>query len=300
MKGINKIISLLTITILIFSLTGCNNKGNTSDKPVAKGFLWEATKEDTTINLVGTMHPAPTTHNLISDKMLDAIYNSDDLWVEVDLNNKDNLKKLEKSYYLESGESIEDYLSQDEIKELSTILKKYNVKLEDVKNYNAYALGSVIESLIMQDAGFTGPVVDSLIITLANKKDVEIKEVEGIDYQTNLLKKIYTWDTVKESIKVFDEEKQKVIDATNILFENYVEGNIEAANQYEIENKGDYDSEVYKALMVDRNIEMVEKINKYMKDGKKHTLAVGYRHFMGEDSIIKLLENDGYDIKEIN
>ncbi|MGL4797575.1 MAG: TraB/GumN family protein, partial [Paraclostridium sp.] len=181
MKGRNKMISLLIVTLLIISLTGCNKENTENNKPVAKGFLWEATKGDKTINLVGTMHPAPTTHNLISDKLLNIIYNSDVLWVELDLNSKKNLKKLEESYYLERGESIADYLLQEDIEKLATILKNYDIRIEDIINYNASALVSVMNGLIMQDGGFNGPIVDSLIVTLANKKDVEVREVEGVD-----------------------------------------------------------------------------------------------------------------------
>ncbi len=140
------------------------------------------------------MHPAPDTYDLLSKKVRNSIKDSDVLWVEVDLTNKENINKLEKSYYLESGKTVKDYLSKEYI---------------------------------------------------------------------------------------------------------YVNGDVESANEYEYKMMETYDDETYEILIKDRNIKIVEKIKANMTDGKKHTLAVGYRHFMGKDSIIKLLELEGYTVKKL-
>jgi len=58
--------------------------------------------------------------------------------------------------------------------------------------------------------------------------------------------------------------------------------------------------ETYKIMLTDRNINMVNKIVELTKDGKKHTIAVGAGHFIGEDNMLKLLEDKGYKITRIN
>lgn len=59
------------------------------------------------------------------------------------------------------------------------------------------------------------------------------------------------------------------------------------------------DEEAYKAICVDRNIEMIKKIEDYMKTDKKYAVAVGALHFFGEDGIVDLLKAKGYSVSKI-
>ena len=61
------------------------------------------------------MHPAPDTYDLLSEKVRNSIKDSDVLWVEVDLTNKENINKFEKSYYLESGKTVKNVIYQKNI-----------------------------------------------------------------------------------------------------------------------------------------------------------------------------------------
>jgi len=298
MKNRVKLIVSILCMILIVTLTGCNNIQETKVKEEAKGFLWEATKGDITINLVGTIHPAPDTYNLLSEKVRDSIKDSDVLWVEVDLTNKENINKFEKSYYLESGKTVKDYLSKEYITKLENILSNYNIELKQVETYNSMALASLIDNLIYKEMEFTGLPSDNLIVEIASKNNVKVEEVEGANYQIDVLNKIYTWEFLEETIDNF-KNKEKDKEELNMVFQNYVNGDVESANEYEDKMIETYDDEIYEILIKDRNIKMVEKIKANMTDGKKHTLAVGYRHFMGKDSIIKLLELEGYKVKKL-
>lgn len=44
---------------------------------------------------------------------------------------------------------------------------------------------------------------------------------------------------------------------------------------------------------------MTEKIDVMVQEDKEYMVAVGYLHYFGEDSILKLLEAKGYTIKEV-
>lgn len=244
------------------------------------------------------MHPAPDTYDLLSKKVRNSIKDSDVLWVEVDLTNKENINKLEKSYYLESGKTVKDYLSKEYITKLKNILSNYNIELKQVETYNPMALASLIDNLIYKEMKFTGLPSDNLIVEIASKNNVKVEEIEGVNYQIDVLNKIYTGEFLEETIDNF-KNKEKDKEEINMVFQNYVNGDVESANEYEYKMMETYDDETYEILIKDRNIKMVEKIKANMTDGKKHTLAVGYRHFMGKDSIIKLLELEGYTVKKL-
>ncbi len=218
------------------------------------------------------MHPAPDTYDLLSEKVRNSIKDSDVLWVEVDLTNKENINKLEKSYYLESGKTVKDYLSKEYITKLENILSNYNIELDQVETYNPMALASLIDNLIYEEMEFTGLPSDNLIVEIASKNNVKVEEVEGANYQIDVLNKIYTWEFLEETIDNF-KNKEKDKEEINMVFQNYVNGDVESANEYEYKMMETYDDETYEILIKDRNIKMVEKIKANMTDGKKHTLA---------------------------
>lgn len=66
-------IALLTASILsIFIFISCGKaaqKPEVSTKPT-KGYIWEATKGEDTVYLVGTMHPAPPDINFLMKKLM--------------------------------------------------------------------------------------------------------------------------------------------------------------------------------------------------------------------------------------
>jgi hypothetical protein len=50
------------------------------------------------------------------------------------------------------------------------------------------------------------------------------------------------------------------------------------------------DAKLKEALLYKRNIEMAEKIEKYILDDKKYFVVLGAGHYIGEKSIIEILE----------
>lgn len=57
--------------------------------------------------------------------------------------------------------------------------------------------------------------------------------------------------------------------------------------------------EFYNTMIIDRNNIMVDKIEEYINGDKKYFVTAGYLHFMGDDSIIKILKTNGYTVEKI-
>ena len=153
--------------------------------------------------------------------------------------------------------------------------------MKQVETYNPMALASLIDNLIYKEMKFTGLPSDNLIVEIASKNNVKVEEIEGVNYQIDVLNKIYTGEFLEETIDNF-KNKEKDKEEINMVFQNYVNGDVESANEYEYKMMETYDDETYEILIKGRNIKMVEKIKANMTDGKKHTLAVGYRHLWGK------------------
>ena len=292
--------SLILVFMVLVTLVGCNPKSSEDKRPVAEGFIWEATSsQGEVVTLVGTMHPAPNTHILLNDKLKEILNSSDVLTVEVDVTLDNNLDKNNKSMYLDTGDTIENYLSQDEVTKLSEILKSYNVNIDKVKNYNSHVIAQLISNLVLGKINYNAGSTDMLLIIEAKKNKIEVDEIESMDFQINLLKDLFDWETLKLMINEYDDEyvNEELEIATN-LFNNYVNSDIESAEKIEVLAREE-DSETYNIISTERNKAMADKIDELIKDGKKRVVAVGYRHYVGEDSVLDFLEEKGYTIEKL-
>ena len=292
--------SLILFFMILVTLVGCNPESSEDKRPIAEGFIWEATSsEGEVVTLVGTMHPAPNTHILLNDKLKEILNSSDILTVEVDITLDSNMDKSNKSMYLDTGDTVENYLSQDEITKLSEILKSYNVNIDKVKNYNSHVIAQLISNLVLGKINYNAGSTDTLLIIEAKKNKIEVDEIESMDFQINLLKDLFDWETLKLMINEYDDEyvNEELEIATN-LFNNYVNSDIESAEKIEVLAR-EKDGEAYNIVSTERNKGMADKIDELIKDGKKRVVAVGYRHYIGEDSVLDFLEEKGYTISKL-
>ena len=141
---------------------------------------------------------------------------------------------------------------------------------------------------------------DELLIKKSQEKGIEIHELESVDFQLDLLNNLYTWDDVKATISTVADstKKEETIKYLKDTFNAYVDGNIEFLEE-DVANMKKEVPEFYDALVTQRNIKMAENIDNLVEDGKNHTIAVGCKHFIGEDSVLKELEKRGYTINRL-
>ncbi|WP_195264231.1 TraB/GumN family protein [Clostridium sp. 1001275B_160808_H3] len=308
MKGIIKLKNLLCFFIISFFITtlvSCNNK--TIEKEISKGYIWEATDGTNSINLVGTIHLGSNNINFLNNDIKRIIDETDVLSVELDLSLKENIDKVQSSGYLKDGETIEKYLSEDEINKLYSILNTLspNFNIKKIQTLNAFTLNSVLTNLCYAKAGIIGNGLDLIMMNQVklrktNGDNIRINELEGVDSQLETMSEIFTWEYLKEYLNNYSNSNiSEEVDTAKNLFNAYKNGDIGYIE--ELNNKMKTDNpEYYNIMLKNRNINMANKIDELVKDGKKHTVAVGAAHFIGDDSILKFLEEKGYEITRIN
>jgi hypothetical protein len=56
---------------------------------------------------------------------------------------------------------------------------------------------------------------------------------------------------------------------------------------------------LYEKLFINRNVEMANKILKYLKDDKNYFVVVGSGHLVGEKNILYLVKEQGYKTNQL-
>ena len=179
------------------------------------------------------------------------------------------------------------------------------LQFKEINNLNSFSLISLLTNLCYAKAGILGNGLDLIMINgvklrKANGDNITINELEGVDYQLETINKTFTWEYLKKYLNDYSNSNiNEEVDIAKNLFNAYKTGDIEFIEESNNKMKND-SPEYYKIMLTDRNIGMTNKIDELIKDGKKHTVAVGAAHFIGDDGILKLLEEKGYKITRVN
>jgi hypothetical protein len=157
-----------------------------------------------------------------------------------------------------------------------------------------------------------GTKEDKYLINLSKSNKKEIIELESVESQLEVYTKApdITFDAQFKMLR--DETRESYHKQINQLYDAWVTGDTDTV--YKL-SAGGTDADYAKAGLTaeeiaavkkfnssikgDRNIKMAEKLEKLLKEGKKAFVMIGAAHFLGDDSIISLLEAKGYKAKRI-
>lgn len=315
MKKLSKII-LLLILFTTLTTTGCGKKETKAkfEEPTATPLFYKITKDgsDSTVYLLGSMHAAKQDLYPLNNTVMNAFYESDYLAVELDIlafntNFQEQLKLSQKMVYTD-GSNIKKELGKDLYYPLVSLLREKDSYDPLYDNYKPVFFESLLQNLMAVDAGLdTDKGIDMHFLTLAKQYKKTILEVESAEFQYDLL-------------LGFPTELSKITISNTV--NNYDEGVKELKNLYNIWKKGDLTEieevlfsesegelseeeqallEMYnKSMITDRNVGMADALEQYMNEGKNVFYTVGLAHIVGEEGIVKLLENKGYTIEKLN
>lgn len=96
MNRLKNLVIVILIIIVPAFLVGCSASAQEKiyiQKDKAKGFFWEAKKDDKVVYLIGTLHPAKGNINYLNSAMEKVLDNTDALALEVNLNDEKVLEK---------------------------------------------------------------------------------------------------------------------------------------------------------------------------------------------------------------
>ncbi|SHJ41007.1 hypothetical protein SAMN02745163_01895 [Clostridium cavendishii DSM 21758] len=292
--------TLISILLLSFSISflGCEKPKKTETATTTKGFIWKVTSNDKHLYLVGTMHPSPKDCNFFNESINKIIDESSGIAVECNMKKDNNFQSKALSLINLSKGTIEDSLTKDEISKLKQLCKDNDINYDDIKKLSPLGILQTFQNKLLNKIDFTGPSFDSLLINEFNGKKKEIVELESVDFQLDLSSKIYNIDTLKKCLNE-DNNKSNNIDKENVikLFDAFKDGSLSYPEESIREDKKN--PEYYKLLVYDRNINMTSKIENLLNSGKVYMVAVGYKHYVGEDSIIEHLKEKGYKIERL-
>jgi uncharacterized protein YbaP (TraB family) len=267
-----------------------------------KSFLWKVKSDDNTVYVLGSLHLMRQVDYPLDKSIEDAFKKSDVLAVEANINDVTQLDLetlLEKAFYPEN-ETLEDHVSKDTYETIKKETENLGLPLMLVNRQKPWFLALSLSSMELLRLGFNPSYgIDMHFMSQASGKK-KILELESLEYQFNLLSSFS--DDEQEAFLLYSLKELHILEQeVESMIKAWKSGDTRALESImEKSTSGDIDmSTVLEKLIIERNRNMVSKIEGYLEDDKPYFVIVGAGHLVGEKGIISLLKEKGYTVEQM-
>ncbi|WP_433938331.1 TraB/GumN family protein [Paenibacillus lautus] len=282
-----------TRTVLLVS------KATETAQTGGRGFMWEVESNGNTVYLVGSMHIADDSFYPLRPEFEEAFAEADYLGVEVDVSKAaDEAQQqliMDMGMY-KDGTTLKDHVSSETYAKLGKILTESGMKPNALDVFKPWVVETTISSLKAVKAGYEAAAgIDLYFVQKAIERKIPVIELESYELQLGMFNG-FSKELQEKNLNIALDNFDVLDDGVEQLAEMWKTGNDEAL--LEFTNSMAVDEEYNKAMLIDRNIGMAEKIDGYLKNDKKeeYFIVVGAAHYLGEHGIVKLLEDKGYTV----
>ncbi len=328
-----RFLSVILVLVMLFSFAACaeqngatstddNNSAdsNTSNTDASfEGVTYEPLMykaEDgkgNALYLLGSIHVGDRRVDMLSDKVMNAFNSSSYLAVECDIvsfaNDSEKLMELTTKMLCPLGTTIKDCLGEELYEASKKYLEDAGVYISYLDYYGANFWDSLISEVMADKSGLSAEYgVDEKFLVLAHDEGMEVREVESIDFQYDLLLS-FSDELYQLSISETLKNEEAGIEELKGMYEMWLSGDEQLWNEYisaendftgytpeQIALYEDYD----KKLVTDRNNAMSQKAKEYIDGGGIGFFVVGAAHIVGETGVAKQLADMGYTVTVVS
>lgn len=268
-------------------------------KTGGRGFMWEVESNGNTVYLVGSMHIADDSFYPLRPEFEEAFAEADYLGVEIDISkaaDEEQQKLIMDLGMYQDGTTLKDHVSSETYAKLGEILKQSGMQPNALDAFKPWVAETTISSLKSVKAGYDASAgIDLYFIQKAIERKVPILELETYGSQLGMFNS-FSKELQEKNLKIALDNFDVLDESVNQMAEMWKTGNDEQLLEFTNSISGD--EEYNKAMLIDRNIGMADKIDGYLKNGKneEYFIVVGSAHYLGEHGIVKLLQDKGYTV----
>ena len=267
-----------------------------------KNFLWRTQTKNSTIYLLGSIHLMKQDVYPLSRTIENSFDKSDFLAVEADIadiSRIDMTQVLNKAIY-QGGDTLENHISSDALAVVRKETERLGLPFGLIKMQKPWLLALTMESLELMKAGYDPEYgIDKHFLTKA-QGEKKILELESFDYQVNLLSGFS--DTEQELFLLYAlKDLDHLTGEVDKLVGAWKTGNVPAVENFVTKAVVDESRfyPIYEKLIIARNRNMADRIEKYLQSGGTYFVVIGAAHLTGNKGIIQLLRNKGYPVEQM-
>lgn len=268
---------------------------------IAGSSVWQVSKGEHTVYLAGTVHILPAEQFPLPDAFKKAYQASDAIVLETPLPDASDIafqQKLLNAVSYQQGQKLTHYLTEETQQKLNDYFANFQLSLTQFQQFKPGYVATVMTMLAAKKAKLAGTGVDAYFEGQAKSDGKPMEFLESQAFQLALIanmgighEEVFIKATLSQ-MHEFAEMFSKLIPAWRF-------GDTELLNSLVVEPIKQEDPVNYHAVLTSRNKQWLPLIEQMFLDKDTEMVLVGVGHLVGEDSVLELLKNKGYQIKKL-
>ena len=290
---------LLSLMFTLLLSSGLNARQN-QQTVTSKHCLWEIKTPTNTVFLLGSLHLFKSDAYPLAPVIDRAYRNSSKVVFETDIGAMEEpavqARMLRMAIYPE-GQNLLQHIPPDMQTALKKKLADLGLPLEQLVRFKPWFLAVTLTTLELQRLGFS-PLsgIDVHYYGRARSDEKDIVYFESIDYQLDLLGNMSA-DDQKSFLGQTLKDLGLAAEMADDLMRYWQNGQAEELHQLLFKSFEEY-PEIENRLLLQRNKDWVKQIETMLGGPENAFIVVGAGHLIGSDSVVDLLRQKGYKVKQ--
>ncbi|HHX62130.1 MAG TPA: TraB/GumN family protein [Epulopiscium sp.] len=282
----------------------------------AKGLMWQVSKGENTLYLLGSIHIGDTSLYPLSEQVRDAFNQSDMLIVEANiLGGQEGLDEFIQAAMYSDGSILPEHVSEETYEKCVQVLGQYGLPVNAYDEFKPWCVANDLSVIVSSnsdslqggaEAATLG--IDRYFLTIAMLTGKPVAELEGIMYQAELFNSLspemqeeYLNSVLDEVLNPESSEGSKSAALLKLWTEQWYQGDIEGFTSSYSDAIGEEKGEFEQMLFGKRDQDMAKKLIQLLeKDGKTtYFVVIGAGHLVEEDTVIDQLKEKGYVVEVV-
>jgi uncharacterized protein len=266
----------------------------------AKGVLWEIKSATNRIYLFGSIHMANADFYPLPQAVEAAYQQEDTLAVEADPTDPSATEKAIPLLTYAAPDKLEKHLSEQTWRQLKAMAGPAAEPFQALRP--AMLVTAFTLQFFLQQGYEPKYGIDLHFIHQAKADQKKLVELESMEFQAGVLGGLSDADgdaMVREILRGL--RSGTLLLETEAMIDAWKSGNAQAlaAVLRTAANKDAGSRKIMKRLLDDRNVGMAQKISRMLEAGDKAFVVVGAGHVVGANSIVRILQKQGLQIRQI-
>ena len=260
---------------------------------LAEPLYWKAEKGNREFLIFGSIHMGTPDIYPLPEEVLSHLKNSKGLVTEIDLS------EVSHHNIYATTETVRDILTREQKHKLTTIAGELSLPPQALFERPAWQTALALQITQFVQLGFSRDYgIDQYLTDLALKRNIPIFGLETSDYQLQL----FSQDNRTGRVLLIDTlnnwEKSKKINLC--LIKSWKAGNINKL--IELADESEVEKELTERFIYQRNKDWADKLDnpEFLTKGGKYTIVVGTLHLVGQQNLIRLLDQKGFQISRLS
>ena len=300
MKFTNLLSKACIITVTAFTLQcGLVKPGQSQEEPT---FLWAIESPQNTVYLLGSVHTLRETDYPLPQPMQDAFDDAEHLIFETNLADLDSPSAqeaiLQSALPDSPDENFQCALTPEAYDLAESAASEVGLPIEVFNSFEPWFFTMTLTSLKLVQLGFEPNFgVDFHLFNAAQESGKTISALETLEEQLSFFDTL-SIQTQTELVEQTVLELALLESSFNQLIDAWKLGDIDTFEQLILESFVIY-PEIYEALLTQRNQNWLTNVEPLINQPDDYLVVVGAAHLVGDDSLIRLLQAQGFTVQQI-